>query len=79
MEADIELLNRITRAMRPLTETWATLPEEEQQKWASFFDGYVRNVLKATTKESVKDLGGAIAQVWAMAHEYHRLYGFLWK
>lgn len=76
---DIELLNRITKAMRPCAETWETLPEEEQQKWACFFDGYVKNVLKVTNEEEVHELGGTIAQVWAMAHEYHRLYGFLWK
>lgn len=75
---DIELLNRLTRAMRPVTETWETLPEEEQRKWGSFFDGYVKNVLKAKNEEEVHELGGAIAQVWALAHEYHRLYGFLW-
>ena len=78
MTLEKDHLKRIALVMRPVDETWQTLPQEDQDAWASFFNGYVRNVLKITDAASAKSIGGGVAQLWAMAHEYHRLYGFLW-
>ncbi|MBA7713264.1 hypothetical protein ES703_122265 [subsurface metagenome] len=80
-DSAMRLLERINLTAKPLGETWLTLPEPDQWAWQEFFVGYVRNICHLTdlTEDESTEVCGAFAHIWALAHEYHRLYGPLWK
>jgi hypothetical protein len=71
------LLKRVYLVMRPVEQTWKTLPADDQEAWATFFHNFGINVADMTPVEARK-FRGAFAQLWAMAHEYYRFYGPLW-
>jgi hypothetical protein len=70
------LMQRIVMVSRPIEETWETLPMDEQIEWANFFSDYLKKVVGIEVDSGV---GGALAQLWALSHEYYRVYGPLWK
>lgn len=78
MEEYRTLMGRLNLASRSVQETFETLPEDEQRAWATFFTLFGRDVMEMSDEE-VKRFGGCLAQLWALAHEYHRLFGPLWK
>lgn len=75
------LLERINITAKTLGETWETLPEPDQWAWQEFFVGYARNIghLSDLPQDKFTEVCGAFSHIWALAHEYHRAYGPLWK
>lgn len=72
------LIQRIVLASRSPNETFGTLPESEQDAWRTFFVAYGKEVMHLTDEELFK-IGGCLSQIWAISHEYHRLFGPIWK
>ncbi len=77
MLTETELLKRVKLCSRLPAQTYATLPEEEQDVWRGFFFKYGVKVQELTEEES-RRLCGAFAHVFSIAHEYYRYYGPVW-
>ncbi len=63
-------------------ETFGHLTKEEQVAWVKFFDACAKEIIihALRTKEPLNDvLGGGLGNLFAMAHEYVRFYGPIWK
>lgn len=73
-------LNRILLAKRDVSETWATLPDDQQDFWRLFFEQFTVNVMGAGgDPRAIQAIGAGLAQIWALAHDYYRLFGPMWK
>jgi hypothetical protein len=72
-----EIDKRINNCSAPVGQTWKKIHKEDQKTWASFFAGYGEHVLGLPKEESLK-LGGPLAYMFSLGHEYYRFYGALW-
>ncbi len=72
------LIHRIVAARRNVKETFDTLPEAEQDEWREFFYNYAV-IMFGFDEETATRIGGGLAQLWSLAHEYCRLYGPMWE
>jgi hypothetical protein len=82
LEATKSIVRRVNLILKPVEETWDTLPEPEQTAWHEFFKFFTKNLLDVNPEENPEEatkLAGALSYIWAIAHEYQKAYGPLWK